>query len=54
MEIKFASPYEIGVYIGLINLILFIIFAILDHYFIGLNNYVDFFNNFNASEILIY
>ena len=52
MEIKYASPYEIGVYIGLINLILFIIFAILDHYFIGLNNYVDFFNNFNASEIL--
>ena len=49
MEIKFASPYEIGVYIGLINLILFIIFAILDHYFIGLNNYFNFFNNFNGN-----
>ena len=38
MEIKFVSPFEIGVYNGLINLILFIIFAIFDHYFFGLNN----------------
>jgi hypothetical protein len=52
MKIKFASPFEIGVYIGLINLILFIIFAILDHYFIGLNNYFNFFNNFNGNKIL--
>ena len=53
MEIKFASPYEIGVYNGLINLILFIIFAIFDHYFFGLNNYVIYFNNFKWNEILI-
>ena len=53
MKIKFASPYEIGVYNGLINLILFIIFAIFDHYFFGLNNYVIYFNNFKWNEILI-
>ena len=53
MEIKFASPYEIGLYSGLINLILFIIFAIFDHYFFRFNDYIDYFNNFKLKEIFI-
>ena len=53
MERKFVSPYEIGVYNGLINLILFIISAIIDHYFIKANNYVEYFDNFNSTEVLV-
>ena len=53
MERKFVSPYEIGVYNGLINLILFIISAIIDHYFIKANNYVEYFYNFNSTEVLV-
>ena len=33
MEKKYASPYEIGFYNGLINLILFIIGAVIDNFF---------------------
>ena len=53
MERKFVSPYEIGVYNGLINLILFIISAIIDLYFIKANNYVEYFYNFNSTEVLV-
>ena len=52
MERKFVSPYEIGVCNGLINLILFIIFAIFDHFLFKLNDYADFFNHFNGNELL--
>ena len=54
MEKKYVSPYILGMFIGLINLILFIIFGILDHFFFHLNkNYVEYFKNFNTKELLV-
>lgn len=54
MEKKYVSPYILGLFIGLINLILFIIFAILDHFFFHLNDgYSEYFKNFNTSELLV-
>ena len=54
MEKKYVSPYVLGMFIGIINLVLFIIFGILDHYFIGIfSNYIEFFQNFNASKLLV-
>ena len=54
MEKKYVSPYVLGMFIGIINLVLFIIFGILDHYFIGIHsNYIEFFQNFNASKLLV-
>jgi len=54
MEKKYVSPYVLGMFIGIINLVLFIIFGILDHYFIGIHsNYKEFFQNFNASKLLV-
>ena len=53
IEKKYASPYEIGLFNGIINLILFIIFAILDYYFFKLNEYEEYFNHFNTTELLV-
>ena len=54
MEKKYVSPYILGMFIGLIILVLFIIFAILDHYFFHLNeNYLEYFKNFNTKELLV-
>ena len=53
IEKKYASPYEIGLFNGIINLVLFIIFAILDYYFFKLNEYEEYFNRFNTTELLV-
>ena len=52
IERKFASPYEIGAYSGIIDLILFIIFALLDYEFFNLNEYsYDYFDDFDGITI---
>ena len=52
IEKKYASPYEIGAYSGIIDLILFIIFALLDYKFFNLNPYnYDYFEDFDAKTI---
>ena len=53
MEKKYASPYEIGFYNGLINLILFIIGAVIDNFFIKKFEYKEYFDNFNGKELLV-
>ena len=53
MEKKFVSLYEIGLFNGIINLILFIIFAIFDYFFFHIDNYAEYFNNFNGKEVLV-
>jgi len=53
MEKKYASPYEIGFYNGLINLIIFIVGALIDHYFYGRFDYKEYFDNFNGKELLV-
>ena len=52
IEKKFASPYEIGFYTGIINLILFIIFGVLDYYFMKWYENYEFIKNFGWMEIL--
>ena len=55
IEKKFASPYEIGAYSGIIDLILFIIFALLDYKFFNLNPYnYDYFEDFDAKTIFYF
>ena len=52
IERKFASPYEIGAYSGIIDLILFMIFALLDYEFFNLNEYsYDYFDDFDGITI---
>ena len=53
MEKKFVSIYEIAFSIGFINLILLIIFEVLDYYFFRIDNLDKYFNNFDSSELLI-
>ena len=53
MEKKFVSFYEIGLFNGIINLVLFIIFAILDYFFFKIDKYEEYFSNFNGKELLV-
>ena len=53
MEKKFASIYEVILSNGLINIILLIIFALIDYYFFGLYDYAKYFNNFNIAELFV-
>ena len=53
MEKKYASPYEIGFFNGLINLILFIIGAVIDNFFIKKFEYKEYFDNLNDKELLV-
>ena len=53
MEKKFCSVYEISFYTGLILTVLFGTFAILDYFFFNLDNYKDYFEKFNATELLV-
>ena len=54
MEKKYVSPYVLGMLNGLINLILFIIFGILDYFFFHINkDYIEYFKNFNSNELLV-
>ena len=53
MEKKYVSPYIIGMYNGLINLVLFIIFGIFDYYIFHINEYDEYFSNFNKTELLV-
>ena len=52
MEKKFCSPYEICFYNGLIGLILLTLFSILNYYFFNLDNFGEYFDNFNTIELL--
>jgi len=53
MENKFCSVYEISFYTSLILTVLFGIFAIFDYYFFNLDNYKDYFEDFNPKELFI-
>ena len=53
MEKKFVTVYEFSFYDGFINLVAFVVFAILDYKYINLNDYDKFFDNFNNTELLV-
>ena len=53
MEKKFGTVYELIVANGIINLVILLIFAIFDYNFGWLDNYNDYFNNFNSTELLV-
>jgi len=53
MEKKFCSIYELSMYNGLINLILLGIFSILNYYYFSIDNFEEYFNNFNGIELLV-
>ena len=52
-ERKFCSVYEISFYSSLIITALLGIFSIFDFYFFHLDNFKDYFDNFNVKELLI-
>ena len=53
MEKKFCSIYEIYFLSGLFLFIFFVIFSILNYYYFELDNFVEYFNNFNSTELLV-
>ena len=53
MEKKFSSVYEIAFFNGLIALVLLGIFSVFDYYFFKMDNFREYFNNFNYIELLV-
>ena len=53
MEKKYVSIYEFSFSVGLISLILSGILIIFDYYFFKLDNYEQFYQNFNVVELLV-
>ena len=53
MEKKFCSIYEIYFLSGLFLFLFFVIFSILNYYYFELDNFVEYFNNFNSTELLV-
>ena len=53
MEKQYGSEYEICLFNGVINLILFVFFSLLNYYFFKLDDFAEYFNNFNTTELLV-
>ena len=53
MDTKIVSVYEISLYIGLITTVLFGAFSILDYFYFKLDNFKEYFDNFNTTELLV-
>ena len=53
IEKKYVSVYEISLSNGISNTLLFFIFAIFDYYFFHLDDFGEYFNNFNSTELLV-
>ena len=53
MEKKFCSVYEICFYNGLIGIIVLGLFAVVDYYYIHMDNFMEYFDNFDNKEIWV-
>ena len=53
MERKFISVYLLLFSNGVINVIILLIFAIFDYFFIHIDNYKDYFGEFSVTELLV-
>ena len=53
METKFYSVYELCFYNGLINAILLIIFSIISYYYFPLDDFKEYLDNFDTTELLV-
>ena len=53
MEKKFVSVYEFSFFVGVTNLIILGIIVVFDYYYFGIDNYKEYFNNFNTTELLV-
>ena len=53
MERKFCSVYELCFYNGLINTILLIIFSVISYYYFPMDDFNEYFSNFNTIELLV-
>ena len=53
MEKKFCSVYDLSLYTGIINVILYGIFGIFNYYFLKLDDFEKYFSNFDSTELLV-
>ena len=53
MEKKFCSIYEIYFLSGVFLFIFFVIFSLLNYFYFELDNFKEYFNNFNSTESLV-
>ena len=53
MEKKFCSVYDLSLYTGIIDVILYGIFGIFNYYFLKLDDFEKYFSNFDSTELLV-
>ena len=53
MEKKYGSVYEISLFNGIINTILFVFFSLLNYYWLKLDDFGEYFNHFEKTDILV-
>ena len=53
MEKKFCSVYDLSLYTGIIDVILYVIFGIFNYYFLKLDDFEKYFSNFDSTELLV-
>ena len=53
MEKKFCSVYELSSFTGFFLLILLGILSLLNYYFFKLDNFIEYYNNFNTTELFV-
>ena len=53
MEKKYCSVYELSFYTGLINVILFGILSIFNIYYLKIDDFEKYINNFDQIELLV-
>ena len=53
MEKKFCSVYELSLYTGIYDVILYGIFGVINYYFLKIDDFEKYFSNFDLTELLV-
>ena len=53
MEKKYCSVYDLSLYIGAFDVILFGLFGLMNHFFLKIDDFEKYFSNFDGAELLV-
>ena len=53
MEKKYCSVYDLSLYTGIIDVILYVLFAVINYYYLKIDDFEKYFSNFDTTELLV-
>ena len=53
MEKKYCSVYDLSLYTGIIDVLLYGVFAVINYYYLKIDDFEKYFSNFNNTELLV-